>query len=377
MIIFAVLFYGLTPVTGAFIERRRWRLFRRRFSELRRRPQLDYDTVNFAESGDFRFTGTFESIDSETLLWIRSKDLTVQADLQGARTYVFPNKGDEGDFQVFDPGEEIPERIRWDRISSLTGDAKVFVGGPLVKRGGRNIFVSLPGNPLLIIFYEGSEKALAVRAVRAGRHRNEFFNFLTPIAFVLGAFSQIIIAVSLLSRPIHRFTVISAFIALFTPLIPFIPPGLFFTVFYRRLWWRARLYRSYRDLARFPREYFAKGESQSTLPNGEIYIQKLYDTIPFEIIKKVPLLIPASEKKKKSQWHFFGTLHKTETDADFPKEPLDEFAISCILPGDSETMARSYNRKAYFLEVISWLLLLAAIGINVFFISLILMQLGI
>jgi hypothetical protein len=377
VIFFAALFYGLIPVTGAFIERRRWRLFRRRFSELRRRPHLDYNTVNFAEGGDFRFTGTFESIDSETLLWIRSKDLTVQADLRGARTYVFPNKGDKGDFQVFDPGEETPERIRWDRISSLTGDAKVFVGGSLVKRSGRNIFVSLSGNPLLIIFYEGSEKALAVRAVRAGRHINEYFNFLTPFAFVMGAFSQIIIAVSLLSRPIHRLTVIFAFIALFTPLIPFIPPGLLFTALYRRLWWRARLYRSYRDLARFPMEYFAKGEFQSVLPSGEIYIQRSYGTLPPQIIEKVPLLIPASEKKKKSQWHFFGIASEAEGDADFPKEPLDEFAISCILPGDSESMARTYNRKAYFLEVISWLLLLAAIGVNVFFISLILMQLGI
>jgi hypothetical protein len=375
VILFAVLFYGLIPVTGAFIERRRWRLFRRRFSELKRRPHLDYNTlVNSAENMDFYFTGTFESIGSETLLWIRGKDLTVQADLRGARTYVFPNKGDKENFSVFDPGEEAPERIRWERISTLTGDAKVFVGGPLVKRGGRSIFASVPGIPLLIIFYEGPEKALAVRAIRAGRHKNEYFNLFTPFAFVLGAFSEIIIAVSLLSRPVQRLTMIYAFIALFTPLITWIPPGLLFTALYRRLWWRARLYRSYRDLARFPMEYFAKDEFECVLPNGETYAHRYYDEFPS---KKLLFLIPAVEKRKKFQWHVFGVMPKGDGDDVFPKEPLDEFAISCILPGDSESLAKHYNRKAYFLEVISWLLLLAGIGINVFFIRLILMQLGI
>jgi hypothetical protein len=375
VIFLAFLFYGLIPVTGGFIERRRWRLFRRRFGELRRRPRLDYNAlVNSTETLDFRFTGTFESISSETLLWIRSSDLTVQADLRGARTYVFPNKGDSENFSGFDPGEEAPERIRWERISTLTGDAKVFVGGPLVKRGGRSIFASVPGVPLLIIFYEGSEKALAVRAVRAGRHKNEYFNILTPFAFVLGAFSEIIIAVSLLSRPVQRLTMVYAFIALFTPLIPWIPPGLLFTALFRRLWWRARLYRSYRDLARFPMVYFSNAESQCVLPGGETYAHRHYDEFP---LKKLPFLVPAIEKQKNPQWHVFGILQEGEGDDTFPKEPLDEFAISCILPGDSESLAMHYNRKAYFLEVMSWLLLLAAIGINVFFIILILMQLGI
>jgi hypothetical protein len=375
VIVLAVLFYGLIPITGAFLERRSWRLFRRRFSELKRRPHLDYNTlVNSTETLDFYFTGTFESIGSETLLWIKSNNITVQADLRGAKTYVFPNKGDNESFSGFDPGEEMPERIRWERISTLTGDAKVFVGGPLVKREGRNIFASVPGVPLLIIFYEGSEKALAVRAIRAGRHRNEYFNIFTPFAFVMGAFSQIMIAVSLLSRPVQRLTMIYAFIALFTPLIPMIPPGFLFTTLYRRLWWRARLYRSYRDLSRFPMEYFAKGESQCVLPSGETYAYRHYDELP-SLLYKLPFLIPAIEKKKKSQWLVFGSL--SEDEGDFPKEPQDEFAISCILPGDSESLAKHYNRKAYFLEVISWLLLLAGIGINVFFIRLILMQLGI
>jgi hypothetical protein len=74
-------------------------------------------------------------------------------------------------------------------------------------------------------------------------------------------------------------------------------------------------------------EYFSKGESQCVLPNGEIYAYKHYDEIP-SFLNKLPLLIPATEKWKKSQWLVFGVMPEGEGDGAFPKEPLDEFAIS-------------------------------------------------
>ena len=202
---------------------------------------------------------------------------------------------------------EKPEKIKWNRISSLTREAKVFAGGSLVTRENRQVFASLPETPLFIIFYEGSEKTLSVRAVRAGRHSNEYFNLLTPYAFILGSFSQIIIALKYLWRPAYRTSLIAALIALFTPLLPWIPPGILFTIIYRRLWIQARIYRANRDMIRY-----SLGDS-------------------------------------------------------------GEFAADSYLklPIDQRSLVRRHNIKAYMLNIISWILLLCGIGVNVFFISLI------
>ena len=278
----------MVPVIGVYIERRRWRNFRRRFNDLRNALSLDYASLLDNDSGVCRFSGIFESINSDGTLWIKNNDLTVQADLHGAKIYLFLNTGTQGgSFQ----------RIKWDRISSLTGEARIFVGGRLVNRNSRRIFSTVTEMPLLIIFYEGSEDALAVHAVRAGRLHNEYFNFLTPYGFILGAFSQIVIAIVYLSRPAYMLIFASAFIAFFTPLLPWIPPGILFATLYSRLWFQARIYRTNRDMI------------------------------------------------------VYGIL-------------LDE----------PESNAKRYNRKAYILEVIAWLFLLAGTCINIFFIGLIFLQ---
>ena len=285
----------MVPVIGVYIERRRWKNFRRRFNDIRNAPCMDYASLSGRlpdkDSGVYRFSGIFESINSDGALWIKSDDLTIQADLKGAKTYISQNTGAQDDsFQ----------RIRWDRISSLTGDARVFVGGCLVNRDGRRIFSSVPETPLLIIFYEGSEDVLSAHAVSAGRHSSEYFNFLTPYGFILGAFSQIIIAIVYLARPAYILIFVSAFIAFFTPLLPWIPPGILFATLYRRLWFQARIYRSYRDMI-----------------------------------------------------------------------------IYGIHPDEPQSLAKSYNRKAYILEVVAWFFLLAGTCVNIFFIGLIFLQFNI
>jgi hypothetical protein len=87
----------------------------------------------------------------------------------------------------------------------------------------------------------------------------------------------------------------------------------------------------------------------------------------------IPLLIPGEEKRKaefrREQWHIFGAL-EAQT-AELPREPRDHFATFGILPGPPETLARRYTFKAYTLEIISWLALLAGIGLNIFFVGMI------
>ena len=324
-------------------------------------------------SREFRFSGAFESVSDDGILWIRNAGLTVRADLNRAKTYLFANTGREENFTIFDPSE-IPEQINRNRISGLAGDAKVFVGGTLVTRENRRIFASLPEAPLLVIFFEGQEKALSVRAVRAGRHRNEFFNFLTPYAFILGSFSQILIAITYLTRPAYRMILAAALIALFTPVLPWLPPGILFTFVYRRLWFRARIYRAYRDLARFPLAYIsgvpADGVYRGKLPDGENFCIREYNKLPDQAL---PFLIPAAEKRPADSWYAFGAVPDGKMHAEgWPSEPADAFAVAGILPGNPQTLAVRYTRKAYILEIISWIFLACGIGLNLFFIRMIL-----
>jgi hypothetical protein len=367
----AVIWYGLVPVIGALIASRGWRRFRRRFDELRMKPLLDYAAmVKVSEPEEFRFTGNFESVSEDRVLWVRGGNLTVPVDLTGARTFLLPNTSEEGITPTFDPGEEVPSRFRWDSLSTLTGEVKVFAGGNLVMRDNRPVFASSPGNPLLVIFYEGPDRSLTLRAIRAGRDRSKYINFLTPYAFILGAFCQILIALSYFTRPAMRPAMILALAAIFTPLFPLLPPGLIFTFATRRLQWRTRLLRAYRDLARLPLRFFPSGGDTGKLPGGEDYILRRLENLPPEFYKReIPFIIPAGEKRRDDTWHVFGALPE-DGDA-LPGEPGDIFAVYGALPGDPAVLARRYNASAAALEFVSFFFVFASLGLNAFLVRLI------
>jgi hypothetical protein len=399
---FAAFWYGLIPVIGAFAGRRAWRRFRRRFDELRLRPLLDYAAYRHGNGGEYRFIGGFESVTDGHTLWIRDAELTVPVALTGAQTYVLPMplEPDAGGpdlsldgkdaagksaekkavHESFDPGKETPQRIKWEQLTSLTEGARVFVGGALVYMDDRLGFASTRENPLMVIFYDGPDRSLAIQTIRAGRQGNEYWNSLTPYALALGAFSQLIMVLFYIQRPVFQLTVIAAFTAMFIPLFPLIPPGLVFTIFYRRLWWRGRVYRAYRDMVRLPLRYFTGPELRGVLPGGEEYAGLSYQTLPGELRAKIenreiPLLIPEGEAGKNARWYVFGVPCRVETgdtgtgDASgraeaLPTPPRDTFAPYVVIPGNPEKLAPLFNRKAYMLEIVSWALLLAGIALN-------------
>jgi hypothetical protein len=397
------LWCGLVPVAGAFWLRRSWRIFRRRFDELCLRPVLDYAACQHTppEGSVYRFIGGFESLTdpaagndksknraflspdsrsppNEQTLWIRSDTLTVPISLKGAQTYMLPMPGGGEVLGPFDPGEESPQRIRLDRISTLTEGAKVFVGGLLVLRDNRWIFVSTKENPLLVIFYDGPDRTLATRAIRAGRHRNEYWNRITPYGFILNAFSQILMAASFLPRPAFRLTVIAAFVALFAPLLPLLPPGVLLTVLYRRLWWRARIFRAYRDLARQPLKYFPSGGAAiGRLPGGERYGSVWRAEL--QAGEGFPLIIPEQRPRKGEGWHIFGAFPegapeevlKAPPPDSSPTVPQDPFAVFGALPGEPETLAKRYTLLAYSLEIAGGIFVLTGIALNLLFIIMI------
>lgn len=144
---------------------------------------------------------------------------------------------------------EPPEKIHWNRVSTLTEGVKVFIGGKIEAQNNRYSFVSSKEEPLMVIFYNCPDSELTSAIIRAARNRNEYWNSFSSFSLVIGALSLIYIAAYFLNRPAYRITVISALVAVFLPIFPIIPPGLLFTVLYRRMTWQARNLRANADLA--------------------------------------------------------------------------------------------------------------------------------
>ena len=264
--------------------RYKWYGFRKRFNKFNRSPVLNYnsywrrdkpgETCN--NENAFRFTGGFESITDGQILWIRGDDLTLPVYLKNAETYMLPARAAEGAHEMFDPGDDTPDKINWGKVSMLTEGARVFVGGSLSDKDGRPIFASTKENPLIVIFYEGPDESLTERTIRTCRHRREYWNPATPYSLAIGALCLLLMAFSFLSRPAYRLTVIVSIIALFIPLYPVIPPGLLLTAFYRRLSWRSRSLRAMGDLARLPENQELHPEEKQFKNSSRLYTVKAY-----------------------------------------------------------------------------------------------------
>jgi len=196
------------------------------------------------EGGIFRFSGGIESITDGQTLWVKGDDLTIPISITKTKCYLLPIYEGEG-------FPEAPQQIRWNRVSTITEGAKVFIGGKVKNQEDRLSFVSTKEQPLMVIFYDCPDDALAETIIRAARTRNEYWNNITPISLAIGALALIYIAASYLGRPAFRLIVISALAAVFIPILPVLPPGILLTALYRRLSWNSRKLRANYDLARY------------------------------------------------------------------------------------------------------------------------------
>jgi len=386
----ALLWYGLAPTAGALFKRYKWFKFRGRVNELRLRPIMDnraywrQETSNEADPCVFRFIGDFEAVTDDQILWVRSADLLVPVFLKNAETYLLPMQRGEGAPEASDPGEEAPEKIRPERISAIADGARVFVGGRLTQRDGRWGFVSAKESPLTVIFYDGPDHSLATKAIWAGRQQGEYFNPVTPYALIIGAVCLLSIAAFYLPRPAFRPAVIMSIIATFLPLFPLVPPGLLFTVAYRRLTRKSRILRAYSDLAKLPLRHFAEENAATAygdlaaplsgkrvLPDGQPYGFVRSARLPPEAQEgKIPVLIPEiTELKAGENWYTFGAIRPSEL---LPFRPRDPFATFGVLPGNPRELSRRFTAKAYALEAVAWLMLMSGIALNLFFLGMIL-----
>ena len=247
VIFFVMIFwYAILPFTGGFYNRYKWRKFRNRFNDFCHCSLLDYKQYRQLDIQEeiFRFAGYIESITDGHTLWVKGCDLTISVSLYKTKCFLLPMH--EGDGLP-----EAPQQIRWNRVSTLTESSKVFIGGQLMMQDNRLSFISTKENPLMVIFYNCPDTELKNTIIRAARTRNEYWNSFTPVSLAIGALILFSIAAFYLYRPAFRLNVISAFVAVFVPVLPVLPPGFVFTVLNRRLTWNARRLRINSDLAHF------------------------------------------------------------------------------------------------------------------------------
>jgi len=377
VLLIAAVFYVGVPGIGALVVRARWRRFRKALVRSSFRPQLGYSELRKAEDAEGRialrrFFGTLEAIQDGNRLWLRSGSLAVAADMENAYVYVMPPAaetiyGAEGEFP-----EEVPEVLPWSRLGGVSEGTKVFVSGVLAGDGGNPVLRSGWKDPLLVIFYDSADYELLARAVWCARHKNEYWNFLTPAALMAGLLACVIAAYALVpgvgvaARPAALLALSLAAV----PILPVVPPGVVFFPGYRWAWRKGRLLRAQRDIVRLPTRYFKRSgvpirHGQTVrLPNGEEYALEVGTPKELEARSAEPpdvrgRLVLSSSTETSARGHLFGVREGSGM-----RRSQDPMAELVLIADEPDYLADRCNSRARLFELAAVALLGLGIVIN-------------
>lgn len=248
----AGLFFLAIPGTGAFLVRRRWRIFRRALMVARDARPISYGQRRVLDPDELRrLSGRLEAIQSDHTIWIGDASVSVMVDLDGVPVFVLPHaSANEGSQQ-----DETPRVLYWKDLNALAEGTSVFVCGTVVDEQGTIRFHGGPyGTPLVMIHEGGDEDLdrLLRQAMWSGRQRNEYWNHGTPISLIGGFLAETLWAVNLMG--VSRLNTVIALVFALIPALPLFPPGVVAFYWYRRVWRVARRIRARRDLLRLKGE---------------------------------------------------------------------------------------------------------------------------
>jgi hypothetical protein len=147
-------------------------------------------------------------------------------------------------------GDDGIERRRWSDLPSIGPGARVFAAGNAAIRGARLTMGPMGRDYPLVILHDGEDSTVVRRAVWAGRHENEYWNPLTQISMALGVATMSAILPSALKAGIPSLVGALTLTAAFSPILPFLPPGVVGFFGYRKFWRNARYCRARRDTER-------------------------------------------------------------------------------------------------------------------------------
>lgn len=244
-IISATIFYVVLPIVGAFVVRTRWRSFRHLVAMSAGFPEMTGAPDSDTASAGVILRGELEALGGEDELWVRTESATVVVSMHGAAMYLLSSES--GSRSAI---RDRVERLRWKSVTSIQPGLLVYATGHVFRSGAR---LAMDGSreDSLIIFHDGSSADVAEAAIRAGRHRNEYWNPVSQASWAIGVLVMAgLSSVSLASDAPALLSAVTL-TAAFLPVLPILPPGLAGFLLYLAYWKKARDYRERRDVAEF------------------------------------------------------------------------------------------------------------------------------
>ncbi|MDA3939553.1 MAG: hypothetical protein PF693_09615 [Spirochaetia bacterium] len=355
IVLITLFFYGIVPIAGAFFVRNRWRRFRNSLMQASLRPSLSYKAVHGSDNpGLYRFFGSLQAIQDDNILWIANSDVSVSLDLEGLPLYILPSATKE-DSQLKSNmyPDESPQRTSWNSLFSLPEKTSIFVSGEIVNEGGRSKFSNSKENPLLVVIYDCEKSDFYSHAILSGRQRNEYWNVFTPGTLTAGSFSLFIYFYLLIQMPYMNFIAVAALSFSLVPVMPFLPPGLFFYYIYRYFWSKARILRAERDLLKLPLNFFQEQGGISDiksviLPGGNCYqcYIKNNQEDALSIFNDIERRASSLKRVQNNieEYYVFGLENN---------EKNDPMAETLIIPGNPYLLSQASTKTAQKYELIS------------------------
>lgn len=333
-LIVAFVFYLAIPLAGAFALRGRWRRFRVRFEKLRTAPVLRYGDVARAatrgdcEVGHYRLFGRVEALEGNDRLWLRGEGVSALVDFSRAPLYALKTGDDR---------RGVVERLPWRSVTSLAEGTRMLAAGLLVLEGGNPVFVDAPGELLVAVSYDCDDRGIASKVIAGARATNEYWTPLSGVSLALGLATMSALLLSFGGRSSLSTVRAMAFLVGILPILPLLPPGLFFFLLYRRLWRRALSLRTSRDLFRVlasrlgaEEEKNAEDEASNGWRGACRPLLAGEAAPPDALVLDVP---PGVEDL--GEWLLFA--------AEGTGDPMDESIVS---PGDPKLLAQAAERSA-------------------------------
>ncbi|HAK44470.1 MAG TPA: hypothetical protein DCO79_00900 [Spirochaeta sp.] len=344
-VIVTIIFYAAIPLAGAFSVRRKWRFFRAQVIEASISREVSYsnpDRKVDGSSGRYCFIGDLQAIQDDSSIWLNNGKVSVRAEMKDVKLYLLPtSRSIENEDRIEENNvilpQDMPKRIKWERVYSLTQGTGVVLSGQVYVENGTPVFRNTEEQPLLVIIYDGKKESILRRSIWTGRQLNEFWNNLTPLSLITGSFFLFVLTFFSYRQFGSDTPTILAAVMSFIPLLPFLPPGIVLYFIFRRLWRSGRYLRGERDLLRLPLrypeydEYASCREALRDFPDAKLRSCGIIDE---DEVMSIPCRLFSSAKggSEPPPRHFFEEL---------------------IIPGDPEELAWKCRSRARKMEILA------------------------
>ncbi len=337
--------------------RKTWRLFRENMVDSSFYTICGYeDIIALRREGYYRFFGEIEAVQSQGLLWVKNREMSMTVKMQFCNIYMIPSEKKMS--------SQMPIKLPWNRVFSLAEGTAIFISGDVKEDEGRVVFSGNKKEPLTVIIYDGEQRSLLERSISCGRQKNEYWNFLTPWSIAAGGIISLILLDMMIKASVPSSVLLMGIIVSAMPLIPFIPPGLIFFLLYANMWKKGRYCRSDRDLISLPLRF----EDRNISDPDYLHVKFSADRPIFPLKDGYSSRnIHFKRGNQTSLWDnsAFGRVELKEDGKWLcrPEDPMKEYLLLYDDPGE---MIRNSNKKALVYELLSLFFIAIATIVNIF-----------